>query len=106
MTEMLKVGLERHAELEDDWKVQDGVFESPLVKERPGQTLLFGERLRNGSISADITILESHMRRAMAIPAMEGTLVFRYAAPDAYFYAGTGAFDAKFFIGKVVSGPI
>jgi hypothetical protein len=106
MTEMLKVGLERHAELEDDWKVEDGVFESPLVKERPGQTLLFGERLRNGSISADITVLESHMRRAMAIPAMEATLVFRYAAPDAYFYAGTGAFSAKFFIGKVVSGPI
>jgi hypothetical protein len=106
MTEMLKVGLERHAELEDDWKVQDDVFESPLVKERPGQTLLFGERLRNGSISADITVLESHMRRAVATPAMEATLVFRYAAPDAYFYTGTGAFGAKFFIGKVVSGPI
>ena len=106
MTEMLKVGLERHAMLEDDWNVENDVFESPLVKERLGQTLLFGERLRNGSISADITLLESHMRQATAVPAMEATLVFRYAAPDAYFYAGTGAFGAKFFIGKVVSGPI
>jgi hypothetical protein len=106
MTEMLNVGFDRHAVLEDDWKVENDVFESPLVKERPGQMLLFGERLRNGSISADVTILESDERRAQAIPAMEATLVFRYSAPDAYFYAGTGAFGAKFFIGKAVSGPI
>jgi hypothetical protein len=106
MAEMLKVGFERHAVLEDDWKVENEVFESPLVKERPGQTLLFGERLRNGSISADITILESHERARLAIPAMEAALVVRYSAPDAYSYAGTGAFGAKFFIGKAVSGPI
>ncbi len=37
---------------------------------------------------------------------MEATLVFRYSAPDAYYYAGTGAFGSKFFIGKVVPGPI
>ena len=106
MADMLKVGLERHAVLEDDWKVENNVFESPLVEERLGQMLLFGERLRNGSISADITILETNLRRATNIPAMEAALVLRYAAPDAYFYAGTGAFGAKFFIGKVVSGPI
>ena len=82
------------------------VFESPLVKERLGQTLLFGERLRNGFISADITLLESHMRQATAVPAMEATPACSAPAPDAYFYAGTGAFGAKFFIGKVVSGPI
>ena len=106
MAEMLMVGLERHAVLEDDWTVENNVFESPLVKERFGQMLLFGERLRNGSIRADITILETNLRRATQIPAMEAALVLRYAAPDAYFYAGTGAFGAKFFIGKVVSGPI
>ena len=106
MAEMLTVGLERHAVLEDDWKVENNVFESPLVKERFGQMLIFGERLRNGSISADITILETNLRSATRIPAMEAALVLRYAAPDAYFYAGTGAFGAKFFIGKVVSGPI
>jgi hypothetical protein len=106
MAEMLKVGLERHAVLEDDWKIEDNAFESPLVKERFGQMLLFGERFRNGSISADITLLESSLRRASPTPAMEAALVMRYAAPDAYFYAGTGAFGAKFFIGKAVPGPI
>ena len=106
MTDMITVGLERHAVLEDDWKVDQEAFESPLVKQRLGQTLLFGERLRNGSISADITILESDQRRTVGVPAMEATLVFRYSAPDAYYYAGTGAFDSKFFIGKVVPGPI
>jgi len=106
MTDMIKLGLDRHAVLDDDWKVEDQAFESPLVKERSGQTLLFGERLRNGSISADITLLETDQRRAMAIPAMEASLVFRYSGPDAYYYAGTGAFGSKFFIGKVVPGPI
>jgi hypothetical protein len=67
---------------------------------------LFGERLRNGSISADVTILESSPRRATGLHAVEATLVLRYGAPDQYFYAGTGAFNAKFFVGKVIPGPI
>ena len=71
MTDMITVCLERHAVLEDDWKVDQEAFESPLVKQRLGQTLLFGERLRNGSISADITLLESDQRRTVGIPAME-----------------------------------
>jgi len=76
-----------------------------MVKERPGQILLFGERLRNGFISADITVLDSQLRRT-GIPAMEATMVVRYAGADNYFYAGTGAFRTKFFIGKVIPGPI
>lgn len=106
MANMLNVVLERHAVLEDDWKIEDDSFESPLVKERPGQTLLFGERLRNGTISADITILETSQRIASGLPAMEAAFVLRYATPDAYFYAGTGAFGTKFFIGKAIPGPI
>jgi hypothetical protein len=106
MADMLNVALERHAVLEDDWKIEDGSFESPLVKERAGQTLLFGERLRNGTISADITILDSSQRVASGVPAVEAAFVLRYAAPDAYFYAGTGAFNTKFFIGKTIPGPI
>lgn len=106
MAEMSHVALDRYAMLEDDWKAEGTSFESPLVKERPGQTLLFGERLRNGSVGADITLLESHTRQSSGEPAMEATLVLRYAATDTYFYAGTGAFHAKLFIGKVVPGPL
>ena len=98
------VSLDHYAMLEDDWQVEEGVFVSPLVKERPGQMLLFGDRVRNGSISADITILESHDRRT-GEPSMEATLVGRYSGSDSYFYAGTGAFLTKFFIGKATPGP-
>lgn len=98
--------LERHSMMEDDWLVEDGdTFVSPLVEERPGQTVMFGERIRNGAISADVTILESLPRRT-GEPSMEVTLMARYTSPDAYYYAGTGAFYAKFFIGKVLPGPI
>jgi hypothetical protein len=99
--------LDRHSMMEDDWTVEvRGTFASPMVPERPGQTLLFGERIRNGSISADITILDSAPRRRNQEDAMEATLIARYTAPGAYYYAGTGAFGAKFFIGKVLPGPI
>ncbi|MCB1922528.1 MAG: hypothetical protein KDJ27_02065, partial [Gammaproteobacteria bacterium] len=52
--------LERYAMMEDDWELEKpGTFVSPMVEERPGQMIMFGERLRNGAISADITILDS-----------------------------------------------
>jgi hypothetical protein len=106
MAEMTDVLLDRYSMLEDDWAVEGGAFTSPLVPERPDQTLLFGDRLRNGSISADITIIESQARRRTQELAMEATLVVRYNGPDSYLYAGTGAFGTKFFIGKVVPGPL
>ena len=101
---MTRLSLERYSMLEDDWVVEGDAFRSPMVKERPAQILLFGERIRNGSISADITIIESASANS-GDPAMEANLVIRYAGPDNSFYAGTGAFLTKFFIGKVVPGP-
>jgi len=100
------LALDRYSMMEDDWRVEkEDAFVSPLVKERPGQTILFGERIRNGSISADVTILDSLQRRSGAL-AMEVTLMARYNGPEAYYYAGTGAFYSKFFVGKVLAGPI
>jgi len=92
--------------MEDDWQVEkEETFTSPMVKERPGQTILFGERIRNGSISAEVTILDSLPRRT-GEPSLEVALMARYSGPDAYYYGGTGAFYSKFFIGKVFAGPI
>lgn len=100
------LALDRYSMMEDDWQVEKkDSFISPLVEERPGQAILFGERVRNGSISADVTILESLPRRTREV-SMEVTLMARYDKPDAYYYAGTGAFYSKFFIGKVLAGPI
>lgn len=98
--------LDRYSMMEDDWEVAgEDTFVSPLVEERPGQTILFGERIRNGSISADVTILDSLPRRSGDL-SMEATLMVRYGGPEAYYYGGTGAFYAKFFVGKVLAGPI
>jgi hypothetical protein len=60
MSEALESLVDRYSMLEDDWLVEAGAFTSPLVKELGGQMLLFGNRFRNGSISADVTILECH----------------------------------------------
>ena len=69
--------LERYSMMEDDWAVPArDTFVSPMVDERPGQMLMFGERLRNGSISADITILDTLPRRN-GEPSMEVSLVAR-----------------------------
>jgi hypothetical protein len=105
MAEMTTLALDRYSMMEDDWQVEGDTFTSPLVDERPGQMLLFGDRLRNGSISADITIVDSGTRHT-GEPTMETVLVVRYSGPDSYFYAGTGAFLTKFFIGKAVPGPL
>ena len=106
MAEITSLGLERYSMLEDDWQVEgDGVFVSPLVQTRPEQSLIFGERLRNGSIRADITILDSHPLRTRDL-TMEASLLVRYSGPDGYYYAGTGAFDSKFFIGKLLPAPL
>lgn len=95
----------RYSMLADDWEItREGAFVSPLQEERPDQMLIFGDRIRNGSVGADITVLESHALRQKE-PALEATLVARYGGPEAFYFAGTGGFDSKFFIGKVLSGP-
>ncbi|MBI1353519.1 MAG: hypothetical protein GC160_04175 [Acidobacteria bacterium] len=95
----------RYSMLQDDWDVDESGFTSPLKPRSLEQTLLFGDRVKNGSISADITPLEGRKTRNDEL-SLEASLVFRYSGPDSYFYAGTAAFDSKFFVGKVIQGPI
>src|ERR1700750_1080967 len=78
MSETLELSTKHYSMLEDDWIVDAGAFISPMVKERAAQMLLFGERLRNGSISAEISILDSYQRRT-GEAAMEASLVVRYS---------------------------
>jgi hypothetical protein len=96
----------RYSMLQDDWTVEaDQSFVSPLIAERPEQTVVFADRLRNGSLSAEVTLLESDLTRN-GQPAMEANLVVRYTGPDGSYYAGTGAFDTRFFVGKTMPGPL
>jgi len=99
--------LQRYSVLNDDWQVDLAAasFLSPEVSaERPEQILMFAPRIRNGSLWADITPLKAGKSPREAV-SLEAALVFRYGSPDSYYYAGTSAFETKFFAAKVLSGP-
>lgn len=101
--------LQQYSVLNDDWTVdtdsQGPTFISPGVSaERPEQILMFAPRIRNGSISADITPIKAGKSAREAI-SLEASFIFRYGSPDGYYYAGTSAFDTKFFAAKVLPGP-
>jgi hypothetical protein len=59
MPEMIPLPLDRYSFLGDDWDVDEHGFTSRLVEGRPEQLLIFADRPRNGSICADITVLDS-----------------------------------------------
>lgn len=93
--------------LNDDWEVDaaTATYTSPPANaQHPEQLLMFAPRLRNGSIAAEVTPLKA-IKSARETLSYEAALVFRYAGPEAYYYAGTSAFDTKFFVGKVMGGP-
>lgn len=103
MREMIPVQLDHYSVLGDDWIVDGHGFTAPLVAGRPDQVLIFADRLRNGSISADITILDSE-DVPNADPPNEAALVLRYGGRDSFAYAGVGGFGSKFFIGRAFEG--
>ena len=104
MSEMIPLKLDRYSFLGDDW-IEDGHgFTAPLVQGRPDQMLIFADRLRNGSISTDITVLDSEDPHN-GEPPNEAAVIVRYGGFDNYAYAGVGGFGAKFFIGKAFQGP-
>jgi hypothetical protein len=92
--------------LQNDWTVEsEDSFVSLLVKTQREQMVVFADRIRNGSISADVTILKSVENEWSKESSMEATLVVRYGGQDTAYYGGTGAFGSRFFIGKVIGGP-
>lgn len=101
------IPLDKFSVLNDDWKVDAArrCFVSPEPHpQRPEQMLLFAPRFRNGSISADITPVKAAKSPREAI-SLEAALVFRYGSAETYYYAGTSAFQTKFFAGRVQPGP-
>jgi hypothetical protein len=91
--------------LGDEWKVVATRFESPLVRHLAQQTVLFNQSLKDGTIGAEITLMKSLGQRWKGKGEVQAGLVFRYAAEDRYYYAGTGAWDAKYHISKAIPGP-
>jgi len=96
----------KYSMLNDDWEVEgDRTFVSPLNEQRPGQIIVFADFMKNGSVSADITPIEG-LKRREGEKSTEAAIVFRYGGQDAYYYAGLGAFGAKFFLAKAMAGPV
>jgi hypothetical protein len=96
---MIPLELDLYSVLGDDWMVANGAFTAPLVQGQEEQLLIFKDRLRNGSLTADITILDSR-DRGDGESCNEAALVVRYAGPRNHVFAGIGGFGTKFFIGK------
>jgi hypothetical protein len=97
----------KYSMLNDDWVVSaDRLrFESPPLSDaHDEQWLLFSDRIRNGAIEADITLLDARKARNELV-SMEADLVFRYNGPEGFYYAGTSGFDTKFFLAKALPGP-
>jgi hypothetical protein len=98
--------LPKYAVLNDEWKVDATGFETPLKQQAPQQMLLFSETLKDATMTAGITLMKSLGQRWRGQEASEANVVFRYVADNQYYYAGTGAWGAKFHISKALSGPI
>ena len=97
----------KYSMLNDDWEVSaDGTrFESPALSDvYDEQWLLFSDRFRNGSVEADVTLIDAKKTRN-GLVSMEADLVFRYNGPEGFYYAGTSGFDTKFFLAKALPEP-
>ena len=97
----------KYSMLNDDWEVSaDGTrFESPALSDvHDEQWLLFSDRFRNGSVEADVTLIDAKKTRN-GLVSMEADLVFRYNGPEGFYYAGTSGFDTKFFLAKALPEP-
>ncbi|UCF92114.1 MAG: hypothetical protein JSW39_28255 [Desulfobacterales bacterium] len=96
----------KYSALQDEWKqIGEGSFSSPLVANAPEQVLVFSDQFKNGSIQVEITP-EKGKRTGRGDEGKENAIVFRYSGYEGYYYAGLGAFNTKFFIGKVLPGPV
>ncbi len=99
---------DKFSTLYDDWKrTADGGFVAPLVNDRPAQILIFPDQFKDATIVADVTPLDGkESPRKPGTGGKETSIVFRYAGFEGFYYAGLGAFGTKFFIAKVLPGPV
>jgi len=96
----------RFSTMGDEWEqTSANTFVSPLNKSAPEQIVIFSDQMKNGAIQVSVTPLEGSMS-ARGEKGKESAVVFRYSGYEGYYYAGVGAFRTKFFIAKVLPGPV
>jgi hypothetical protein len=94
-----------YSELDDEWDVdqKERIFTSRTHESRGHQRLIFNESFRDGTISAEITVLAG-TKQEEGGDARVGALVFRFQDPNNYYYAGIGGHGGRFFIAKMENG--
>jgi hypothetical protein len=93
------------SELDDSWSF-DKASRSYMSQAHPyrnDQRLVFAEPFGDGTLTGEIIWHESLELETGGFPRV-ATFIFRYRDRQNYYYAGTGAFGAKFCIGKRVDG--
>lgn len=91
--------------LNDEWNVDQRGFQSPRKQRSSTQTVVFNGSMKDGAINTQITLVKSLGERWQGLDALEANIIFRYGVQDQHYYAGTGAWGAKFHISKAIPGP-
>jgi hypothetical protein len=85
------------------WQIgSEEVFTSPLADSQEEELLIFSEVLGDGSIEAEVSILEG--KPLLTGEPKEGAIAFRFKDSRNYYFAGLGAWGAKYCIGRVEMG--
>jgi hypothetical protein len=98
------VKAKEYTTLNQEWKRDsktEAIMSPPKEAEPPDQTLVFNNRAKDGSISAEITPVAGQLSEQFGYQFCECAFVFRFVDRDNFYFAGIGGFGAKFFIAKV-----
>jgi hypothetical protein len=84
----------KHTALSADWNVnlETAEFSSPSKDSEPNQIVIFGDRVKDGTLSASITPIAGQADPNWGHELRECALLFRYNDRDHYYLAGIGGF--------------
>ena len=91
--------------LNEAWTQRGNGFESPLKRRSGAQTLIFNDTVKDGTVTANVTLQKHLGERWPGREANEANVIVRFVAEDRFYYAGLGAWGHKFHISKAISGP-
>src|SRR5262245_36105294 len=89
-----------------DWRadLEEASFVSPgLGRESREQIVLFGQRVKDGALSALVTPTNGETDESFGYDYRECNLVFRYGDRSHFYVAGIGGFGRKYFIAAASS---
>src|SRR5947209_3840079 len=95
----------RCSDVGDPWKKEgEDVFVSPFNNNHHEEVLIFDELMADGSVEVEITPVKGIKQPESEGEPKVGLAVFRYVDPGNYYFAGIGAWGAKYCIGRMTEG--